>query len=186
MMNILGVSGSLRRGSLNTRLLRVCVDLLPPGAELEIASLRDVPLYDGDVEAEGIPPAVTELKERVAAADALLLVSPEYNHSMPGVLKNAIDWMSRPAADIHRVFRGRPVALIGASPGGFGTARGQAAWLPVLRAVQLRPWFEAPPFYLSKADEAFDEQGALRDERTRGHLAAFLRGFVDFAAAGNR
>jgi chromate reductase len=184
MIRILGVSGSLRRGSLNTKLLRACEGLLPSGASLDAVTLQGIPLYDGDLEAAGIPAAVSELKERCAAADALLLVSPEYNHSIPGVLKNAIDWMSRPGSDIPRVFKGRPVAVIGASPGGFGTARGQAAWLPVLRAVQLRPFFEAPPFYLSKADEAFDEAGALRDERTREHLAAFLRGFVEFAAKG--
>jgi len=110
-----------------------------------------VPLYDGDVEAAGIPPGVTRLKDQIAAADGLLIVSPEYNHTMPGVLKNAIDWCSRPPADIGRVFKGRPVAIIGASPGPFGTARGQHSWLPALRAVLLRPYFEHAPFYLSRA-----------------------------------
>lgn len=181
MTRIVGVSGSLRKGSLNTRLLRACEALLPDGASLEVTTLDDIPLYDGDVEAAAFPPAVARLKDRVAAADALLLVSPEYNHSMPGVLKNAIDWMSRPAADIDRVFKGRPAALIGASPGAFGTARGQAAWLPVLRAVQLRPFFELPPFYLAKASDAFEADGGLKDPKSRELLATFLRGFVDFA-----
>ena len=182
MTQVLGISGSLRHGSFNTQLLHVCATLLPSGVQLEIADLHDIPLYDGDVEARGIPTAVTTLKERLAAADALLLVSPEYNHSMPGVLKNAIDWMSRPAADIDRVFKGKPVALIGASPGSFGTARGQAAWLPVLRAVQLRPFFELPPFYLAKAHQAFDPEGKLTDPKSRELLGAFLTGFVDFAS----
>ena len=180
MSTIVGISGSLRQGSLNTQLLKACAGLLPGDATLAIASLREVPLYDGDVEAKGIPAGVAQLKDQVAAADALLLVSPEYNHTMPGVLKNAIDWMSRPGSDIGRVFKGKPVALIGASPGMFGTARGQANWLPALRAVTLRPYFEAPPFYLARADQAFDEQGALKDPKSRELLQGFLAGFVDF------
>ena len=184
MSKIVGISGSLRQGSLNTQLLKVCGGLLPAGATLEIASLRNVPLYDGDVEAKGIPAGVARLKDRVAASDALLLVSPEYNHTMPGVLKNAIDWMSRPGSDIGRVFKGRPVALIGASPGQFGTARGQANWLPALRAVTLRPYFEAAPFYLARADQAFDAEGALKDPKSREFLQAFLAGFVEFIRKG--
>lgn len=184
MTRIVGISGSLRKDSLNTKLLKACAGLLPAGASLEIADLHGVPLYDGDLEASAFPPAVTRLKDHVASGDALLLVSPEYNHSMPGVLKNALDWMSRPSSDVPRVFRGRPVALIGASPGGFGTARGQAAWLPVLRALTLRPFFDHPPFYLSKAAEAFDAQGGLVDARMREQLASFLEGFVAFARRG--
>src|SRR3546814_3136138 len=92
--------------------------------------------------AEGIPPAVAVLKDALSAADGLLMVTPEYNNSLPGVFKNAIDWMTRPAADIARVFGGKPVAVIGASPGGFGTQLGQNAWLPVLRTLGTAPWFE--------------------------------------------
>ena len=180
MTRIVGISGSLRQGSLNTQLLKACAGLLPGDVTLEIASLRDVPLYDGDVEAKGIPAGVAKLKDQVAACDGLLIVSPEYNHTMPGVLKNAIDWMSRPGSDIGRVFKGRPVALIGASPGQFGTARGQANWLPALRAVTLRPYFEASPFYLARADQAFDGDGALKDPKSRELLQSFLAGFVDF------
>ena len=180
---IVGISGSLRQGSFNTRLLHVCVGLLPGDVTLEVVTLREVPLYDGDVEAQGIPPGVARLKDQIAASDALLLVSPEYNHTMPGVLKNAIDWCSRPPTDIGRVFKGRPVAILGASPGPFGTARGQHSWLPALRAVLLRPYFEHAPFYLERADQAFDEQGALKDPKKREQLQGFLAGFVDFVRA---
>jgi NAD(P)H-dependent FMN reductase len=184
MTSIVGISGSLRLGSLNTQLLKACADLMPDGATLQVASLREVPLYDGDVEAKGIPTGVAALKDQVAAGDGLLIVSPEYNHTMPGVLKNAIDWMSRPPADIGRVFKGRPVALIGASPGQFGTARGQHSWVAALRAVMLRPYFEHAPFYLARADQAFDERGGLKDPKSRELLQGFLAGFVDFIRKG--
>src|SRR5262245_16330840 len=129
-MRIVGIAGSLRKASFNSSLLRAAVEECPAGVELEIESIRGIPLYDGDVEAgQGLPPRVVELKEKVAAADALLLVTPEYNNSIPGPFKNAIDWMSRPASDIDRVFGGRPVGMIGASPGRQGTLLSQTAWL---------------------------------------------------------
>jgi len=122
MTRVIGLSGSLRSGSYNTALLRAAARLMPEGVTLEVATIHGIPLYDGDVEAaEGIPAPVAALKDQVAAADGLLLATPEYNNSIPGVFKNAIDWLSRPPADIGRVFGGRPVAVIGASPGGFGT-----------------------------------------------------------------
>ena len=143
MATIIGLCGSLRRASFNLMLLHAAVEAAPPGTSIDIESIREIPLYDGDVEAEqGIPPAVHRLKDRIAGADGLLIVTPEYNNSMPGVLKNAIDWLSRPASDIGRVFRGRPVALMGATPGSGATALSQAAWLPVLRTLGMRPWFE--------------------------------------------
>ena len=141
-MRIIGISGSLRAASLNAALLRAATEECPPGTTINIESIRGIPLYDGDVEAkEGIPARVAELKDRIASADGLLLVTPEYNNSIPGVFKNAIDWLSRPAADIPRVFAGRPVGLIGASPGRFGTLMSQSAWQPVLRTLGTRPWF---------------------------------------------
>src|SRR4051812_13494353 len=118
MPTILGISGSDRAGSFNAALLRAFVAAAPPGTVIEVASIREVPLYDGDWEAaHGVPEPVRQLKDRLAAADGLLLVTPEYNNSLPGVLKNAIDWMSRPPSDVDHVFGGKPVAIAGATPG---------------------------------------------------------------------
>lgn len=122
MLKLLGISGSLRRGSFNTQLLQAAAKLLPEDATLDIQTLHGIPLYDADLEAaEGIPAAVSKLKDLMAAADGLVLATPEYNNGIPGVFKNAIDWASRPPADTRRVFVGKRVALMGASPGGFGT-----------------------------------------------------------------
>jgi NAD(P)H-dependent FMN reductase len=177
MAKILGIAGSLRRASFNAALLRAAVELAPPGTSIESASIRDIPLYDGDVEAQGIPPAVAELKDKVVAADALLLVTPEYNNSIPGVFKNVIDWLSRPPADAPRVFANRPVTLIGASPGKFGTVQAQRSWLPVLRTLRMRPWFGAP-LYVSAAASVFDAQGRLVDADVHKQLEQLLRDFV--------
>jgi chromate reductase len=122
MLRIIGLSGSLRRGSYNSAVLRAAATLMPPDSVLEIESIAAIPLYDGDAEtADGVPAPVARLKDLIAGAHGLLLVSPEYNNSLPGVAKNAIDWLSRPSSDVARVFRDRPVAIAGASPGGFGT-----------------------------------------------------------------
>lgn len=180
MTKILGISGSLRRGSYNTALLKAAAPLLDAGVEMEIALLHGIPLYDGDLEAaEGSPEAVRELKARVMAADGLLLATPEYNNGIPGVFKNAIDWLSRPASDIPQVFGNRPVAVIGASPGGFGTLLAQNAWLPVLRTLGTRPWFGGR-LLVSRAHKVFNEAGELTDEAVRTQLRDFLHGFVRF------
>ncbi|RLJ41339.1 NAD(P)H-dependent FMN reductase [Litoreibacter meonggei] len=175
MTNILGLSGSLRRASYNTGLLRAASELVPEGVAIEIGSIRDVPLYDADMEAElGLPKAVQTLQDQLASADGLLLVTPEYNNGIPGVFKNAIDWMSRgPGLEM---FVGKPVAVIGASPGGFGTVLGQDHWLPVLRTLRTRPWMEGR-LMVSRAQPLFDEGGNLVDESTRDHLSKFLAGF---------
>lgn len=177
MAKILGIAGSLRRGSFNTALLRAAVELAPAGTTIEIASIRGIPLYDADVEAAGMPAAVLELKEKIVAADALLLVTPEYNNSIPGVFKNAIDWLSRPPADAMRVFGNRHVAMIGASPGKFGTVQSQRSWLPVLRTLRTRLWF-GPPLYVSGAAAVFDAEGRLVDADVRAHLTKLLKDFA--------
>lgn len=186
MATIIGLCGSLRRESFNLMLLRAAVDLVPPGAAIEIESIRDIPLYDGDLEAEhGVPPVVRQLKDRIAACDGLLIVSPEYNNSIPGVLKNAIDWLSRPGADVPRVFGGRPVAVMGATPGRGATALSQAAWLPVLRTLGTRPWFEGR-VQIAGAAKVFDSRGRIVDPATLDRVRAFVEGFVDFAVAQRR
>jgi len=182
MASIIGLSGSLRRASFNAMLLRAASQLAPAGTTVEIASIRGIPLYDGDVEAaEGIPTAVQELKARIAAAGGLLIVTPEYNNSIPGVLKNAIDWLSRPPEDIPRVFGARPVAVIGATPGAGGTSLAQAAWLPVLRTLGTAPWFGGR-LMVSNAAKVFDSEGQLIDEATRSRLKAFMNGFAGFVS----
>jgi len=178
---IVGIAGSLRKGSYNAALLRAAIDLAPSAVTIEQASIRDIPLYDGDLEAaSGLPTSVRDLKEKIASSAGLLLVTPEYNSSLPGVFKNAIDWLSRPGSDIRRVFGGRPVALMGASPGRFGTALSQAAWLPVLRALEMRPWW-GPRLLVGGANKVFDDSGRLVDERVRSELTTFMEGFVEFA-----
>lgn len=185
MASILGLSGSLRAGSYNTALLRAAAGLMPTGATLELATLRGIPLYDGDIEtSQGIPPAVEGLKQQIASCDALLLATPEYNNSMPGVLKNAIDWLSRPPADIARVFGNRPIAIVGASPGAFGTILAQSAWLPVLRTLGMQPWFGGR-LMVSRAGEVFNEAGEMVDDRTKARLQQFLQGFVSSLRAGS-
>ncbi|VVD67596.1 NADPH-dependent FMN reductase [Pandoraea pneumonica] len=180
MTTIVGVSGSLRKGSYNTALLHAAKAAAPAGVTLEVHTLHGIPLYDGDLEAsDGIPAAVTTLKDAIAQADGLLLVTPEYNNGMPGVFKNAVDWLSRPPADSARVFRNKPVALMGASPGGFGTILSQNAWLPVLRTLQTTPWWQGR-MMVSHANQVIDADGNLQDDAVRKQLTEFLAGFVAF------
>ncbi|BDG75308.1 NADPH-dependent FMN reductase [Roseomonas fluvialis] len=183
MIDIIGLSGSLRGGSLNTALLRAAAGLMPAQARLVPHSLHGIPLYDGDLEAaEGIPTAVAALKDAIAAADGLLLVTPEYNNSMPGVFKNAIDWLSRPSSDIALVFGGRPVGLVGASPGGFGTILAQDAWLPVLRTLGAQLW-TGGRLMVSRAGGVFGPDGTLADAAVEKQLRGYLEGFVAFVEA---
>jgi len=179
MTKVLGISGSLRRGSYNTALLRAATGLMPQEATLEVASIRGVPLYDGDVEAQGIPASVSQLKEAVVAADGVLLVTPEYNNSIPGVFKNVIDWLSRPPADARRVFGNRRFAIIGASPGAYGTTLSQSAWLPVMRTLGVQLW-TGGRLMVSRANTVFDESGTLKDATTEEALKQFLLGYVTF------
>jgi NAD(P)H-dependent FMN reductase len=182
MARIIGISGSLRRSSFNTSLLRAAAEVAPAGVTIEVRTLHGIPLYDGDIESgPGIPEAVAKLKDEIAASDGLLLVTPEYNNSIPGVFKNAIDWLSRPDTDVARIFRGRPVALMGASPGRFGTTLSQAAWLPVLRTLGTRPWFDER-LLVFEARKAFDESGRLVDPHTRERMVKFVAGYSAFVA----
>lgn len=173
-IRVLGLAGSLRKGSLNRALLHAAAELAPESLRVEIFELDPVPLYNGDVEAAGDPPGVAALKQAIAAADAVLFVTPEYNHGVPAVMKNAVDWASRPPRGA--ALGGKPVGIIGASPGQTGSARGQS---------QLRQAFEftnsycmpQPELLVFKAHEKFDDAGVLTDEATRTYLVRYLTAF---------
>ena len=183
MTRILGISGSLRSASFNTALLNAAATLVEAPVEIEVVTLHGIPLYDGDLESQsGLPQAVVDLKARAMASDGLLLSTPEYNNGVPGVFKNAIDWMSRPGADKTSVFANRPVAIMGASPGGFGTNLAQGHWLPVLRTLGTRPWFGGR-LMVSRANTIFNDAGELTDDAVRDRLREFLQGYLEFVAA---
>ncbi|HXV30217.1 MAG TPA: NADPH-dependent FMN reductase [Sinorhizobium sp.] len=186
MTTILGISGSLRRASYNTGLMKAAQSVAPDDIVFETATLHGIPLYDADVEAaSGVPATVEGLKQRVIAADGVILFTPEYNNSIPGVFKNAIDWLSRPAADIRKVFGGRPFALAGASPGSFGTILSQNAWLSVMRTLGADLW-SGKRLMVPKAGTLFDGDGMLIDDGTRERLRGFVEAFADYVAAVKR
>jgi chromate reductase len=191
MVKLLGIPGALRKGSFNRSLLRAAVAVAPAGVALEVGSIDAVPLFDADVEAASFtadrdfPAPVAALRAAVAAADGLLLVSPEYNQSVPGVLKNALDWLSREGPAGEDVCKGKHVALIGATPGLGGTRMAQTAWLPVFRALGLKPWF-GRQLYVAGAGKVFDASGALVDERVRGMLTTFIAEYAAEVASLRR
>jgi NAD(P)H-dependent FMN reductase len=183
---IIGISGSLRRGSFNAMLLRAAAELAPTGTTIAIESIREIPLYDFDVESStGVPAPVQALKDKIAGADGLLIATAEYNNSIPGVAKNAIDWLSRPAADIPRVFGSKPVVVMGATPGPNGTLLAQSAWLPVLRTLGTMYW-SGGRMLVPGAGKLFDADGRLADEPTRTRLKTFVEGFATFVANSRR
>ena len=180
MLNIVGISGSLREHSYNAGLLRAAAAAVPDGCTLSVNSIRGIPLYDGDTESsQGIPPAVTDLKQKIKPADGLLLVTPEYNNGIPGVFKNAIDWFTRPPEERMGVFAGKPVGLIGATPGTFGTAFSQYAWLPVLRVLNTQVW-SGRLLWVSGAMGKFDDQGNLTDDGVNRQLVKYMAGLAEF------
>ena len=186
MTTIVGIPGSLRTASYNLMLLRAAAAAMPPDTTLEIASIQGIPLYDADLEAaQGIPEPVRQLKDRIAGADGLLIATPEYNNAMPGVLKNAIDWLSRPPADIPRVFRGLPLGIVGATPGMGGTLLSQASWLPVFRVLGVLPFF-AGRVIVSGAGKVFDESGTIIDPGTATRLREYLEPFAAFVRQHKR
>lgn len=161
-LHILGVSGSLRRASHNSGLLRAAAQVLPDGVSLEIFDLSPIPLFNGDIAATGEPEGVRRFKESIAAADALLIATPEYNYSIPGVLKNAIDWASRPPK--HSPLNGKPLAMMGAG-GVMGTVRAQAQLRQILLANDLH-LLNRPEVYVIRSWQKFDGDGNLKDEAT--------------------
>ncbi len=169
-MKVLGIAGSLRSASYNRGLLRAAQELAPDGVEVDLLDIRDLPFYDGDVEAAGVPEPVKRLRDRIAAADAVLFATPEYNRGTSGVLKNAIDWASRPPRQ--SVLDGKPVAVMGATTGISGTANAQRQ----IREALLFPGAQTLPqeLLVSRAGEKFDEQGDLTDPETRAELTVLL------------
>jgi len=173
-LNILGIAGSLRRDSYNRAALRGARELVPDGAKLDIFELNGIPCFNQDDELQ--PPAkIIELKTQVRAADAILFVTPEYNYSIPGVLKNAIDWASRPYGD--SAWTGKPVAIMGASIGMFGTARAQYHLRQVFVFLNMHP-LNQPEVMIAKAAERFDANGNLTDEKTRDLIRRLLQDLV--------
>jgi chromate reductase len=172
---LLGISGSLREGSLNTKLLRAMSELLPEGAALTVRSLADIPLYNGDLDVDGGPASVRALKAEIDAAEGLIIATPEYNYGVPGVLKNAIDWVSRPAYE--SVLVGKPVAIVGAAPGLVGTARAQGQLRNVLFGT-LAEVFPHPEVLLGQAQQRMND-GKLTDETSRKIVGDMLARFVE-------
>ena len=176
-INVLGISGSLRKDSFNTATLRAAQELTPDGMNIRIKTLEDIPVYNEDLRAQGYPAPVQTLRSEIADADAVLIATPEYNYSIPGVLKNAIDWASRPP---EQPFDGKPIAIMGASPGRVGTARAQ---------YHLRQCFvfmnglvlNRPEVMVAGASSLFDASGRLTDEATREHVAKLLEALAGWA-----
>lgn len=175
---IVAIVGSLRQGSLNRALLREAAALAPTDLEIELLEIGEVPLYNGDVQAQAFPKVVTRLGESIRHADGILLVTPEYNYSVSGVLKNAIDWISRLT---DQPFNGKPLAIMGASMGNLGTARAQYHLRQILVCLNGHV-MNRPEIMVPSAQSKFDAQGKLTDDSTRVHLVKFLTAFQDHIA----
>lgn len=177
-LNAVAIAGSLRAGSFNRALMRAAIERAPDGLEIEAFDLADIPMYNGDVEAEGDPPAVTELKGALHAADLIFLVTPEYNGGLPAVLKNAIDWGSRPPRP--QAWDGKPVAVMGATPGTLGTLLAQNALRQILGQLNAR-LMPQPRLLVRGARKLFDEELRLVDEDSIERLDKFLDAAAEWA-----
>ena len=175
-MKIVGISGSLRTGSVNTALLHNAADLLPEGVELEVIDMNVFPLFNQDIEKDGLPEELLAVQKTIAEADGVLIASPEYNYSYTGVLKNAIDWLSRPP---YRALNEKPVAIVGASPGQFGTARGQYQLRGLLHGINAHV-LSKPEVLIGGSMSKFSEDGKLVDQKTRDFYASMLETFVQY------
>ena len=175
-IKVLGFAGSLRKESYNRMALRAAEELLPDGMTLAIFDITPIPLYNEDVRQAGFPPPVQEFRDKIAAADALLIVTPEYNYSMPGVLKNAIDWASRPP---DQPFDGKPVAIMGASPSMLGTGRAQYHLRQSCVFLNMFP-LNRPEVMIAQAQNKFDDQGRLTDDATRKFIGDLLVALADW------
>lgn len=175
-VRILGIAGSLRQQSFNRAVLRAATELVPQGATIEIVELDGIPGFNQDEE-QNPPAKVTELKNKIRAADAVLIVTPEYNYSIPGVLKNAIDWASRPYGD--SAWNGKPAAIMGASVGAIGTARAQYHLRQMMVFLNMYP-INQPEVMIGNASERFDAEGNLTHEATKDIVRQLLQNLVDW------
>jgi chromate reductase, NAD(P)H dehydrogenase (quinone) len=180
-LKILGIAGSLRRGSFNVSALRAAQELAPAGMTIDIFDISAIPLYNEDVKVQGFPPVVVDLRARIKAADGLLLATPEYNYSTSGVLKNTIDWASRPP---DQPFDGKPIALMGASPGALGTARAQHHLRQMFIFLNAHI-LNRPEVFIGAAASKFDAEGKLTDQPTRDFVAAMLVAYKAWIAKLN-
>jgi chromate reductase len=176
MTSITAISGSLRKGSYNTALIRAARQLTPAGVIIARAEIGDIPLYSADVQAQGFPDSVTKLAATIRAADGVLIATPEYNYSIPGVLKNTIDWLSRLE---NQPFAGKPIALMGASRGAQGTSRAQYHLRQVFVFLDGRV-MNRPEAFVGTAHTQFDDSGDLTDEKTRQFLERYLVSVVSW------
>lgn len=175
-INILGFAGSLRKGSYNKAVLRAAVELAPKDSRLEIFDLEGIPPFNQDLE-KSMPEIVKEFKGKISSADAILFVTPEANYSIPGVLKNAIDWASRPYGD--NSFEDKPASIISASPGALGAARAQYHLRQMLVFLNMHP-INRPEVFVTFANQKIDDRGNLVDQKTREFITQLLQALVDW------
>ena len=175
-LKILGFAGSLRAGSYNKALLRAAIELLPKGVSLEIFEIEGIPPFNQDIEKD-MPTKIREFKSKIREADAILIATPEYNYSVPGVLKNAIDWASRPYGD--NAFEGKPAAIMSASVGMLGGARAQYHLRQIFVFLNMYP-INGPEVILSFSQDKFDANGKLTDENTKKFLRHLLQNLSDW------